>query len=467
MFKGTVYVSTVPGPNISNFYPGGGMGIIYALDEQTGSTKWSFNTVKDGDLWGNPSVNSGGGSWYPPAIDSATGVTYWGTGNPAPFAGTPEFPNGSSRPGPNLYTNSELALDSGGQLKWFQQIKPHDLTDADFQASPILATVNMGGAAHDIVIGAGKLGAVVAFDKHTGEQLWTTSVGTHQNDTLDTFPTDTPLTVFPGDFGGIETPMAYADGTVFVPVANLSADYTASSGPTNVDFTTATGELDAIDVATGNILWTATLDNADFGGAVVAGDLVFTSTYSGEVIAFDRSSGTQVWTWQAPAGINGFISIAGDTLLIPVGLGDTPQLVALRVGGAAAPPTAPAVPPVAPTPQPAPPANPPVPAPPPAAAQLSISTPVAPALSFNTTTLTTAAGAQITLTYTNNSNVPHNWHLFQGADSSSPSLAATRIMTGPGAVDTVQITAPTQPGSYFFRCDVHPTIMTGHLVIGG
>jgi len=41
------------------------MGIIYALDEQTGRIEWSFNTVKDGDLWGNPQVNSGGGAWYP------------------------------------------------------------------------------------------------------------------------------------------------------------------------------------------------------------------------------------------------------------------------------------------------------------------------------------------------------------------------------------------------------------------
>jgi outer membrane protein assembly factor BamB len=50
-YGGTVYVSTVPGTGRTNFYPGGGMGIIYALDEQTGSVKWSFNTVKDGDLW--------------------------------------------------------------------------------------------------------------------------------------------------------------------------------------------------------------------------------------------------------------------------------------------------------------------------------------------------------------------------------------------------------------------------------
>ncbi len=364
VFKGKVYVSTVPGPSVSNFYAPGGMGIIYALDEKTGNILWSFNTIENGDLFGNPDVNSGGGSWYPPAIDTDTGTTYWGTGNPAPWPGTAEFPNGSSRPGPNLYTDSELALDSSGQLQWFQQIKAHDLTDGDFQSSPILATVTNNDGPHDIVIGGGKLGKVVAFDRATGEQLWNTAVGTHQNDELLSFPSDAPTTVFPGDFGGIETPMAYADGTVYVPVVNLSSDYTGGVGPTNVDFSRATGELDAIDAATGNILWVSPLNSADFGGAVVAGDLVFTSTYTGQVMALNRHSGAPVFTYQAPAGINGFMSIAGDTVLIEVGLGNTPQLVALRIG---APPVPTPLAGPQPTPEPSGPFNPrPAPTPTPA-----------------------------------------------------------------------------------------------------
>jgi len=258
------------------------------------------------------------------------------------------------------------------------------------------------------------------------------------DDDLESFAADTPVTVFPGFYGGVETPMAYADGTVFVPVVNLSGDYTGSRGPSNIDFSTATGELNAVDAATGNILWTAHLDSANFGGATVAGDLVFTSTYTGEVLAFDRNSGEQAWNWQAPAGINGFVSVAGDTLLIPVGLGDTPQLIALRLGAAEQQ----------------------------AAIQLSISSPAAPPLTFDTTTLTVVAGAQVTLTYTNNSNIEHNWHLFDGADPSAPSIAATSVKSGPGDVEIVQFSAPTQAGSYFYRCDVHPTIMTGNLVVG-
>ena len=97
---GILYVSTIPGSSASHFYEGGGMGIIHALDERTGNELWSFNTVKNGQLWGNPKVNSGGGAWYPPAVDTSNGTTYWGIGNPAPFPGTKAFPSGFQPSGP-------------------------------------------------------------------------------------------------------------------------------------------------------------------------------------------------------------------------------------------------------------------------------------------------------------------------------------------------------------------------------
>ena len=104
-------------------------------------------------------------------------------------------------------------------------------------------------------------------------------------------------------------------------------------------------------------------------------------------------------------------------------------------------------------------------APAPLAAQLSISSPLSPPLTFNTNVLSASAGAQVTLTYTNDSPIDHNWHVFNGPDSSAATLATTQIIAGPGASDAVTFTAPTQPGNYFFWCDVHPTIMTGNLVI--
>ena len=455
VFNGTVYVSTVPGI-AAKFYSGGGMGIIYALDEQTGAVKWSFNTVKDGNLWGHPDVNSGGGAWYPPAVDTASGTTYWGIGNPAPFPGTPDYPNGSSRPGPNLYTDSEIALDNSGQLKWYAQPISRDLRDYDFEAPPILTTAMVNGASRDMVIGAGKAGYVVGFDRSTGEQLWKTSVGRHQNDNLQSYPADTPLEVYPGATGGVETPMALADGTVYVPVVNLATDFTASTFSVRKPATGA-GELDAIDAATGTVLWKADLDSPDYGGATVAGDLVFTSTFAGDVQAFDRASGKQVWSWRAPGGINGFISVAGDILLVPVGLASSPQLVALKIGASATGAQPIAQPSALPTATTAPVTQ-------SSTAQLTVMTPAENSLAFDTDTLNASAGAQVTVTYTNNSSLPHNWHLYGGTDANAQSIAETPIKAGPGDVETIQFSAPSQAGQYYFQCDVHP-FMNGHLVV--
>jgi outer membrane protein assembly factor BamB/plastocyanin len=327
-----VYVSTVPGASVINFYTGGTVGFIHALDQQTGAIQWSFSTVDTPDIWGNPTINSGGGAWYPPAIDMKTGITYWGIANPAPFPGTPDFPNGSSRPGPNLYTDSMLALDAKtGALKWYNQVKPHDLFDLDFQLSPVLASAKIGGVEKEIVIGGGKLGKVTAFDRATGEMLWQTPVGEHQNDDLTELPEGTTR-VFPGVFGANETCMALAGDIVYVPVLNIFTDYTPTSiDQTTLDIAGGTGELVAIDVKSGDILWDNKFNSPNFGAATVVNDLVFTSTFDGKIYAFDRMTGNEIWSYQASGGINAWPAVAGDTIIFPVGQGNPPQLVAFRL----------------------------------------------------------------------------------------------------------------------------------------
>lgn len=331
-------------------YAGGASGYIYGIDQETGEVVWQFKTVR-GTFWGNPEINSGAGVWFPPAIDTETGLTFWGTGNPAPFPGIVDFPNGTSRPGPNLYTNSILAIDhETGELVWDQQVKPHDLFDHDFQAPRVLATAEIGGEAREIVIGAGKLGRVIAFDRETGEVVWNVSVGEHKNDELERLPLDTVIEVLPGVYGGVETPMALADGILYVNVLNLPTPYTATAFDAEdgtqavqnaegmTDLSTGTAEMVAIDVDTGAILWTTPLESVSFGGATVVNDLVFTSTFDGTVYAISREDGAIVWTYEAPAGINGWPAVAGDTILIPAGVGDNPLLIALRLGATGAVP---------------------------------------------------------------------------------------------------------------------------------
>ena len=341
VYDNIVYVSTVPG-NAGIFYAGGGMGVIYALDQKTGNVLWSFNTVNPPDVWGNPVVNSGGGCWYDPAIDTNTGMSYWGIANPAPFPGQPkvtgitqDYPSGSSRPGPNLYTCSMLALDhKSGKMAWYTQVWPHDISDYDLQIPPILGSANYGGKQQDIVLGAGKMGRVYAFNRDTGALLWDTEVGQHNgNDELAVWPANGNITVLPGILGGVETPMAYADGVVYVAANNLAVTYTNGLNYSVAPFSTNTGDLVAVDVNTGHILWDNKLPSGEYGGATVVNDLVFTGTFDGMLYAFKRDTGQKVWSYQAPAGVNAWPAVAGDTLVWPIaGPGGPASIIGFRLG---------------------------------------------------------------------------------------------------------------------------------------
>jgi outer membrane protein assembly factor BamB len=341
---GIVYVSTVPG-STTQFYEGEGGGTLWALEGATGRRLWHFNTVPE-DLWSSEDghLNSGGGLWYTPAFDEH-GYMYIGTGNPGPFPGTSQFPWGSSRPGPNLYTDSIVKLNaSTGKLQWYYQLTPHDLYDRDLQDPPILA--NVGG--RQVVITAGKAGFVIALDAQSGKLLWKRSVGIHNGHDDDGLyamrreysKLHLPETVYPGLLGGVIAPMATNGSTVFVPVVNHPVTYTNQTEPQESG--PSTGELVALDTATGAVKWDRKLPSSAFGAATAVNDLVFTTTFEGKLYAFDASSGATVWESQLPAGTNTGVAVDGDTLIAPAGLalasGQNPGLVAYRLPGAGATP---------------------------------------------------------------------------------------------------------------------------------
>jgi len=86
-------------------------------------------------------------------------------------------------------------------------------------------------------------------------------------------------------------------------------------------------------------------------------------------------------------------------------------------------------------------------------------------LAFVPSTLEAPAATLIQVNYLNNSNLPHNINLFDGPDNTAPSLGATRVVTGPNALESVVITTPEQPGGYYFWCDVHFAAMSGTLQV--
>jgi len=328
---GLVLLSTFPGNIAEQDFPAGVRGVLQALDQRTGKVVWKFDTVKGKTVWGHDDVNAGGGAWYPPPVDLERGIAYWGTGNPAPWPGTAQFPGGTSRKGPNLYSDSVLAVGiRDGKLRWYQQANPHDLFDHDLQLTMLVEDAD----GRELVVASGKLGIVFAYDARTGDPVWERPVGTHLNDDLTELPVATRVS--PGPLGGVLTPMAHADGVIYVPVVENPGTYVPGSPNFVSDFALGggAGVLVAIDAATGDILWQHRLDTGmNLGGATVVNDLVFTSTNDGTVYALDRATGAEVWTYKAAGPINGWPAAVGDTILIPVGASEPPALIALRLGG--------------------------------------------------------------------------------------------------------------------------------------
>ncbi len=327
-YGGRVYVASVP-VTIGKLYTGGSVGYLEALDARTGTVDWRFDTVRSKNLWGNPTVNSGGGAWYPPAINTRRGILYWGVANPAPFVGTQQYPNGSSRPGANLYTDSIVALSATtGKLLWYHQVFPHDLYDRDEVQAMLVPVRRALDSSRQVAISAGKGGYVLGLNPLTGKLLWKTAVGIHRDGDLPRLTG--PTTILPGTFGGVLTPPASAGGVVYAAALNapstLEPDQTAYFGG---KVGTMDGVVVAMSARTGKVVWDTKVPGDPTGGVTIVNNLVLTATYQGKVLALNRATGAVVWSYSGPGVVNGWMSVVGNEIFVPVG--SPAQLVALRL----------------------------------------------------------------------------------------------------------------------------------------
>ena len=325
--NGTVYVSTVPA-NVTTIYGAGGQGILWALNAQTGAPEWSWN--QDQNLWGNPGVNSGAGLWYTPSFD-AQGNIYLGIANPAPIFGTTSYPLGSSRPGPDLYTDSVVKLSPAGKLLWYYQLTPHDLYDWDLQNPPVLTTAN----GRPVVIAGGKAGIMIELDAQTGKLLWQRPVGGHdghENDGLltehatPTSPDPLPAKycLEPSLYGGMLTQLASNGSTTFAAVNDFAltaspTGFTGSVAGQVQAFDNAVGEMVAVNQDTGTVSWDTPLPSSPFGAATVTNDVVFTTTFKGDLYALDATTGAILFKTPMSAGTNAPVAVDGDYVIAGAG----------------------------------------------------------------------------------------------------------------------------------------------------
>jgi alcohol dehydrogenase (cytochrome c) len=329
---GTVYVSTVPVNPAVGQYLGGGKGVLWALNARTGTPEWTWDEVQN--LWGNPAVNSGGGLWDPPSFD-AQGNIYLGIANPGPIgqSGWPKgYPWGTSRPGPDLYTDSVVKLSPHGKLLWYYQLTPHDLFDWDLQNSPVLTTAD----GKPVVIDGGKAGVLVELDAQTGRLIWKLPVGVHSGpqdagllteNATPTSPIPLPakFVLEPGVFGGIEAQLASNGSTVFAAVVNLAVPITVNgaaetSKAFEASITKATGDMVAVSQDTGKLIWDDKLPSSPYGAATVTNNVVFTTTYGGYLYAFNATTGAILLKTPLSSGSNAPVAIDGDYVLVGAGV---------------------------------------------------------------------------------------------------------------------------------------------------
>jgi outer membrane protein assembly factor BamB len=191
------------------------------------------------------------------------------------------------------------------------------------------------------VIAAGKAGVVLSLDRATGKLLWKQPVGLHNgHDNDSTYAMrgeysrlELPEVVYPGKLGGVETPMATNRASVFVPVVNYPVEWVSQTE--NTEPPAGSGEMVALDTATGAVRWISKLPSPVYGSATAVNDLVLTTTYEGKLYALDADSGRVVWQAQLPAASIAGVTVAGNTLIAAAGTARGPdqhaELVAYRL----------------------------------------------------------------------------------------------------------------------------------------
>jgi polyvinyl alcohol dehydrogenase (cytochrome) len=290
-------------------------GSVVALDVLSGQILWKQYVVPDNG--GSVGSYSGGAVWQPPAIDSARGLLYVGTGNNYSAPGNVEACESESLSDNNQspdctaslnYFDAALALDlKTGAVVWSKRLKGYDVwtvacidsKEAAICPSPAGPDYDLGGSGPNLLsnlVGFGqKSGIYWALNPDTGDIVWTSAVGPG------------------GTLGGIEWGTASDGQRVYAAISNAGkVPYELSPGGPTI----TAGSWAALDVATGKVLW-RTADPAgaiDPGAVSVANGVVYAGSFSGTMYALNAQNGAILWSFPSGGSVIDGPSISSGTV---------------------------------------------------------------------------------------------------------------------------------------------------------
>ena len=315
-------------------------GFIDGWDPESGKHLWRRYTIpargeKGNETWpqNNDAWEVGGGSsWITGSYDPELDLTYWGVGNPAPWAS-------QSRPGDNLYTSSVLALrPKTGEIVWYYQFTPGDAYDYDGSWELILSDINVAGQRRKVLMQLNRNGFLYVIDRTNGQLIsakayekvnWASHVDMTTGRPVETevakkLRAGEQVELWPSTTGGKNWQHAAYNPNTGLLYANTiyqarmykhlpTQPYVAGQRymfVENLPIPKKPGEpqghIDAIDPLTAEKKWRVPLMDFQSWSAMLAtgGGLLFTGKPTGEFIALDVDNGKQLWQFQTGSGIN-------------------------------------------------------------------------------------------------------------------------------------------------------------------
>ncbi|MEX2543181.1 MAG: PQQ-dependent dehydrogenase, methanol/ethanol family [Trueperaceae bacterium] len=315
-------------------------GFVQAFDSETGDPAWKTYTIPapgepGNDTWpGNTWEHGGAPVWVTGSYDPELNLSYWGTGNAAPWTG-------DARPGDNLYSTSVVALDvDSGELVAHHQYHWNGSWDWDEVATPLLIDFERDGETVRGLMHAARSGYLWWLERSEDEIGFVEGKPYVNQNVFESLDPETGRPTYdeerkpaidqqadfcPSLWGGKDwPPAAYNPETrlIYIPanenhcgrMTGIEEEYVAGQtyfGASSEfyirDGADHIGELQAWNVDTGEQEWVHEFTDSHTWGPVMTtgGGLVFTGGTNDRFFrAFDAGTGEVLWQHRTNSGVN-------------------------------------------------------------------------------------------------------------------------------------------------------------------